>query len=218
MNLQQNSEQLAFFRAAMRSFLPGETIYCLQRGDENGPTVSVYDTADARDNAGGQTAAELWFDLDIPADCTPEQKVQLANQGALIRAYTEYTKCRLVFRNAASIASSTVPGFKFAPGDVVLWTNDYGVKWHARRVVDVEMAERGPTYYLTPNDAPWSPVREANLQHAGQTYDELLELAAQDYSLLRRLEQEPAYLRRAAETIAARLAAEGPCVTLAQIV
>ena len=218
MNAQQNGNPQALFRAAMTNILPGETIYCLQRSGESGPVVTVYDTADARDSAGGQVAAELWFDLDIPAGCSPEEKAQIGEYCALTHAYVDHTKCRVVFRNAASIAATTMPGFKFAPGDVVLWTNDYGVKWHARRVVEVEMAERGPTYYLTPNDAPWCPVREANLEHASQTYDELLDLLPHDYGLLRRVEMEPAYLRRAAETIVARLAAQGPCVSLAEVV
>lgn len=209
MNTQPNQTQASLFQAAMADWRAAETIFCLQRWGETGPVVSVFDTAELRDNAGGQLEPEVWFDLDIPSGCAPERKAQLADQCSLTRAYLKYGKCRVVFRNAASIKASTQPGFRFSPGDVVLWTNGQGVTWHARRVVEQEMTESGPQYYLTPNDAPWASVRESNLRHERLSYDELLNILPGDGGLMRRVQKEPRYLERAAAVVASRQVQEG---------
>ena len=97
----------------------------------------------------------------------------------------------------------TGPGF--TPGDVVCWTNDYGVKWHARRVVRVEAPDQwGHRYYLEPTDAPWMYVREKNLAHESLSRDEIERTLPHDGSLRRHCESSPEYLDEVVADISAR--------------
>jgi len=53
---------------------------------------------------------------------------------------------------------------KFKVGDIVTWTNDYGVKFPERQVVGIDFTRWGqPHYHLLPNDAPWCAVAESAL-------------------------------------------------------
>lgn len=53
---------------------------------------------------------------------------------------------------------------KFAVGDRVTMTNDYGAVFKGKTITEVEInSVRGITYYITPTDAPWFAVSERNL-------------------------------------------------------
>lgn len=53
---------------------------------------------------------------------------------------------------------------KFKVGDVVNWTNDYGVKFPERKVVGVEyVVGKGHRYYIEPHDAYWMSIPESQL-------------------------------------------------------
>lgn len=55
--------------------------------------------------------------------------------------------------------------YKFAPGDTVVYTNDYGVCWGLRTVKSLDVWEDGlPRYYIEPTDSPWCSVAEKNLR------------------------------------------------------
>lgn len=58
---------------------------------------------------------------------------------------------------------------KFAIGDLVIFTNDFGVCWGVKEIT--ELAEGftetdGPRYHYKDSDTPWFPVSEKNLQLA----------------------------------------------------
>ena len=52
---------------------------------------------------------------------------------------------------------------KYTPGEIVEWTNDYGVKLGRREIVAIGRTAPYVYYYLAPSDAPWAPVCEENL-------------------------------------------------------
>lgn len=57
--------------------------------------------------------------------------------------------------------------YKFAPGEQVIYTNDYGVCWGLRTVKALDVWEDGlPRYYIEPTDSPWCSVSEKNLVKA----------------------------------------------------
>jgi len=94
----------------------------------------------------------------------------------------------------------------FNPGEVVRWTNDYGVKWHARRILRLEEPDEwGQRYYLEPHEAPWMYVREKNLAHETMTLATLVEeVLPFDGSLNRHCKRFPDYLSEISQVIAAR--------------
>ncbi len=60
---------------------------------------------------------------------------------------------------------------KFAIGDKVTFTNDYGVKFEGKKVVGISKPWFGPhgdrpRYYFAPHDAYWFPVEEESLTAA----------------------------------------------------
>jgi hypothetical protein len=84
----------------------------------------------------------------------------------------------------------------FKAGDIVCWTNDYGVKWRGRRVLRSDKPDKwGNRYYLEPNEAHWMYVREQNLAHETLSQVELQAVLPQDGSLRRHCELHPNYLR-----------------------
>ena len=58
-------------------------------------------------------------------------------------------------------------GFKFHIGQIVNYTNDYGVNWGNHTITGMETAETtgyGKAYYLQPSDTPWFAVPERCLR------------------------------------------------------
>ena len=50
---------------------------------------------------------------------------------------------------------------KFKVGDVVIYTNDYGVCWGCHMILEVEYDKiRGWLYYIDPTETPWYGVPE----------------------------------------------------------
>jgi hypothetical protein len=106
-----------------------------------------------------------------------------------------------------SDAEPAAVSFKFKVGDLVHWTNDYGVEWFGRRIVRVDhYGTFGPRYFLDPNDAHWASVHERNLAYEVATLAELAAQLVQDGGLRRRVEQEPDYLESIAQAIESQLA------------
>lgn len=61
--------------------------------------------------------------------------------------------------------------FKFHIGQVVNYTNDYGVNWGNRTITGVERAEAtgyGKAYYIHPTDTPWFAVPERCLKEVAK--------------------------------------------------
>ena len=42
----------------------------------------------------------------------------------------------------------------FKVGDIVIWTNDYGVNWGEHEIVAVDKNSEG-YFYIAPSDSPW---------------------------------------------------------------
>lgn len=94
----------------------------------------------------------------------------------------------------------------YQPGDVVCWTNDYGVKWHARTILSSDDSDKsGHRYYLEPHDAPWMSVREENLAHETLTIQALQDRLCHDGGLARHCYKHPDYLRGVSRVINARI-------------
>ncbi|GAC1605840.1 MAG: hypothetical protein NVS3B3_04520 [Aquirhabdus sp.] len=55
---------------------------------------------------------------------------------------------------------------RFKVGDVVIWTNEYGVNLGLRTVTEVTEDKFSYQYFITPNQSHWAPVRERNLEPA----------------------------------------------------
>lgn len=59
---------------------------------------------------------------------------------------------------------------KFAPGDRVTMTNDYGVEFPGKRIVSLDdslhWSNPEPRYFIEPTDTPWFSVAEGNLSPA----------------------------------------------------
>ncbi|MBN3761302.1 hypothetical protein [Burkholderia sp. Ac-20365] len=130
-------------------------------------------------------------------------------------------KSRLIEMARAAIASGTPsdvlavvtgrwPERKFKPGDVVCWTNDYGVKWHGRRVVGVENPDRfSHRYYVEPNDAPWMYVREQNMELETLDRAALETVRGNDGGLQRHCAQHLSYLSDISAAISEQGASQG---------
>jgi hypothetical protein len=101
-----------------------------------------------------------------------------------------------------------MPEPAFKPGDIVCWTNEYGVKWHGRRILRLENPDEwGHRYYLEPHDAHWMYVREQNLSYESLSLAELQAVLAHDGSLRRRCGLHPNYMSDISLVIEARMAA-----------
>lgn len=53
-------------------------------------------------------------------------------------------------------------GFKV--GDVVTYTNDYGVRWTGKTITGIEYWGDQVRYFYAPSDSPWFSVPEASLK------------------------------------------------------
>lgn len=53
---------------------------------------------------------------------------------------------------------------KFKVGDVVTYTNDYGVRWTGRTITGIEYWDDQVRYFYAPTDAHWFSVPEASLK------------------------------------------------------
>jgi len=94
---------------------------------------------------------------------------------------------------------------RFKVGDIVCWTNDNGVKWHARRIIGFDDPDKwGHRYYLEPTDAPWMYTREKNLALETLDGDVLERTLSHDYSLRKFCERHPHYLGDVVAFIAKR--------------
>lgn len=94
---------------------------------------------------------------------------------------------------------------RFKVGDIVCWTNDNGVKWHARRIIGFDDPDKwGHRYYLEPTDAPWMYTREKNLALETLGGDALERTLSHDYSLRKFCGRHPHYLGDVAAFIAKR--------------
>ena len=58
---------------------------------------------------------------------------------------------------------------RYAIGDKVIFTNDFGVCWGVRTITGLDSRSDRPTYYTTPTDAPWFSIDERNLTPATDT-------------------------------------------------
>lgn len=105
---------------------------------------------------------------------------------------------------------NTLKPFKFRVGDIVCWTNDYGVKWRGRRIISVDRDTKSrPLYYVEPTDAPWMYVREPNLAYETMSLAELEVQVRYDHMLRQRAQRDPRYLPDIASDIAKRFGAIG---------
>ena len=55
---------------------------------------------------------------------------------------------------------------KFAPGDRVTMTNDYGAVFPRKTILSFRQTDYGPAYFIEPTDTPWYAVPERNLSLA----------------------------------------------------
>ena len=56
---------------------------------------------------------------------------------------------------------------KFKVGDIVTFTNDYGVRWPNKTIIGTEYWHSAPEqirYFYAPSDCPWFSVREESLK------------------------------------------------------
>lgn len=56
---------------------------------------------------------------------------------------------------------------KYKVGDELTYINDYCVNWGLRTITDMVQDQWGWSYYISPTDTPWCPVREKNLYVPG---------------------------------------------------
>lgn len=105
--------------------------------------------------------------LETRSECVEYQKTCGWPPADIV--FEEWSALAAEFPSAASAESA----FEFKVGDVVCWTNEYGVKWHGRRIIGAEDDVRGRCYFLEPNEAYWCPVRESNLVHETMSRAEL---------------------------------------------
>jgi hypothetical protein len=70
--------------------------------------------------------------------------------------------------NSNSVSEAHQPAVvqapKFSVGDVVTYTNDYGVKWCGKTITGIEVVNGTNRYFYTPHDAYWNSVPEASLK------------------------------------------------------
>jgi hypothetical protein len=59
---------------------------------------------------------------------------------------------------------AVVKNQKFKIGDVVTYTNDYGVRWPGKTITGIEFWDEEIRYFYAPSDAPWFSVREKSLK------------------------------------------------------
>ena len=57
----------------------------------------------------------------------------------------------------------TAPKPKFATGDKVTMTNDYGLIFPGKTILEFRQTDYGPAYLIEPTDTPWFAVPERNL-------------------------------------------------------
>jgi len=55
---------------------------------------------------------------------------------------------------------------KFAVGDKVIFTNDFGVCWGVKTIIALDERSDKPTYHYQHSDTPWFSVHEDNLVEA----------------------------------------------------
>lgn len=90
-------------------------------------------------------------------------------------------------------------------GDPVLFTNEYGVKWHGCRVREIDYRATGENrYFIEPSDSPWYSTRESLLSHEVLNRAELEAQLPHHGSLRRFVEQHPGYLDEIVEAIETR--------------
>lgn len=58
---------------------------------------------------------------------------------------------------------ANAPKAKFAPGETVTLTNDYGVIFPGKTILEFRQTDYGPAYLIDPTDTPWFAVPERNL-------------------------------------------------------
>lgn len=96
-------------------------------------------------------------------------------------------------------------GPKYKPGDFVCWTNDYGVAYHATRILRIEDPDKfGFRYYVAPNDADWCPVREENLHFETLSLAELEQHMRANPMLQQYVAEHPEHLKQAALLVSDR--------------
>lgn len=106
----------------------------------------------------------------------------------------------LTVAQARKKAAQRAPDFAFQIGDIVCFTNEYGVKWHGRRVTSqIVDPVRGRCYGLEPSDALWFPKGEAFLTAETMSREELLICSEDDGVLKRYLADHPTYLDEIAD-------------------
>ena len=59
--------------------------------------------------------------------------------------------------------------YKFAVGDRVVYTNDFGVCWGVKTVTELDTRGHGPTYHYEGSDTPWFSVDEKNFAPANKS-------------------------------------------------
>lgn len=55
---------------------------------------------------------------------------------------------------------------KYKVGDLVVFTNTFGVCWGIKKVVGLDSRCDSPTYYIEPTDSPWFSTDESHLSLA----------------------------------------------------
>lgn len=63
---------------------------------------------------------------------------------------------------------------RFAVGDSVVYTNDFGVCWGVKTIIELDERSGEPTYHYAGSDTPWFSVSERNLAPADE--EDLLHL------------------------------------------
>jgi len=56
--------------------------------------------------------------------------------------------------------------YKFAVGNKVIFTNDFGVCWGVKTIIALDERTGKPTYHYADSDTPWFSVHEDNLVEA----------------------------------------------------
>lgn len=108
------------------------------------------------------------------------------------------------------VAGQSLGAPLFKVGEIVCFTNDYGVNWHGCRVLSIDEPDQwGHRYYLEPSDAPWMYKRENNLTHEVLTLDQLKVKVIYNGLLSRHCEKNPGYLEEISEAIQNRIADSG---------
>lgn len=115
-------------------------------------------------------------------------------------------ECRLAHNSLErSVDAYAKPAARFKVGDVVCFTNDNGVKWHGKRIKEVDPHATGENrYFLEPTDTPWYSTRESFLTLEVLSRAELQAHLLQNGILARFVEQHPTYLDEIVHAMEAR--------------